>query len=321
MFPVWPIVNVDNLIVELQRGDQDSHDNLEAYALATSIVAATVAQLSLDQKDGEYTCILRASDMVYECEKACNLIRYRSRLNLNTIRILFFLHIYHENQQPGCAESLLYLRESISVAQLMSLHQEKSYTGRDTEEQNLRRWILWLLFVTERGVCLLHKMPAIIKTNITLPTMSWHGSQSVLPAFVQLINLFWTFEKARLFNVIVDGDNTDLSSVVRATAILDSQTVETLHRKLYEVAKEQVPISDVQKVDIYVTRHWMRMILWKLCSPSPSSSNDVSVAFPLSAASDFLNTVTRLPTSAIEAHGLTIVSAFRSRQTDMDLTL
>lgn len=321
MFPVWPIVNADKLIADLQQGDQDSHDYLEAYALATSIVAATVAQLRLDQKEGEYTSIPRASDMVYECEKACNIIRYRSRLNLNTIRISFFLHIYHENQQPGCAESLLYLRESISVAQLMSLHQERSYTDRVTEEIDLRRWILWLLFVTERGVCLLHKMPVIIKTNIALPSRSWYDGQPVLPAFIQLINLFWTFEQAGLFAVIGDGDNTDFSSMVRATAILDSQTVETLHRKLHEVAKEQVPISDVQKVDIFVTRHWMKMILWKLHSPSSSSSNAISVAFPLSAASDFLNTVVRLPTSAIEAHGLTIVSSFQSLRRETCLTL
>jgi hypothetical protein len=151
-------------------------------------------------------------------------------------------------------------------------------------------------------------MPAIIKTNIALPSMSWHDGQSVLPAFIQLINLFWTFEQAGLFDVIGDCDTTGISSVVKATAILDSPTVESLHLKLHEAAKDLISVSDVQKVDIYVTRHWMKMILWKLCSPSSSSSNDMSIAFPLSAASDFLNTVTRIPTSAIEAHGLTIVS-------------
>jgi hypothetical protein len=118
-------------------------------------------------------------------------LRYKSRLDLNTILILFFLHIYHENQQPGCAESFLYLRESMSVAQLMSLQQEKSYTGRGTEEQNLRRWIMCLLFVTERSVCLLHKMPAIIKTNITLPTTIWLvANLCFLPNFICTINKY-----------------------------------------------------------------------------------------------------------------------------------
>ncbi|KAE8550177.1 hypothetical protein EYB25_006398 [Talaromyces marneffei] len=306
LFPVWPVVNVDTVIAELQQGDQDSHDTLEAYALAISIAGATVAQLRLDRKAGENRCILRASDMAYECEKVCSLIRYKNRVNLNTIRISFFLHIYYENQEPGCGESLLHLRDSISVAQLMSLHQETSYTGRVTEEQNLRRLILWLLFVTERGVCLLHKLPVIIKTNIALPSMSLHDGQFVLPAFIQLINLFLNFEQAGLFDVIGYGDDADFSSVVRAPSILDSQTVESLHRKLHEAAKEQISVSDVQKVDIYITQHWMKMILWRLRSPSSSSSNDLSIAFPLSVASDFLDSVARLPTSAIEAHGLTI---------------
>lgn len=302
---------MDTVIAELQQGDQDSHDTLEAYALAISIAGATVAQLRLDRKAGENRCILRASDMAYECEKVCSLIRYKNRVNLNTIRISFFLHIYYENQEPGCGESLLHLRDSISVAQLMSLHQETSYTGRVTEEQNLRRLILWLLFVTERGVCLLHKLPVIIKTNIALPSMSLHDGQFVLPAFIQLINLFLNFEQAGLFDVIGYGDDADFSSVVRAPSILDSQTVESLHRKLHEAAKEQISVSDVQKVDIYITQHWMKMILWRLRSPSSSSSNDLSIAFPLSVASDFLDSVARLPTSAIEAHGLTIVRSLQ----------
>jgi Fungal specific transcription factor domain len=299
MFPVWPVVNVDNLIAQLQQEDQDSHDALEAYALATSVVAATVAQLRLEHEHKERENI-RASDMVLECEKACSLIGSRNRINLNTVRIFFFLHIYYENQQPGSGESLLRLRESISVAQLMSLHREISYTGRTAEEQNLRRWTLWLLFVTERGVCLLHKLPVIIKTSIALPSLNSHvDGPLVLPAFVQLINLFWTFELFGLFDVV--GDTAGSS--------LDLQTMEALHRKLHDVVKDLDSVSDVQKVDIYVTRHWMEMILWKLRSPLSLSSNDMSVAFPFNAALDFLNTVDRVPKSAIEAHGLTIVSS------------
>lgn len=43
MFPLWPIVAVEELMVALQRGGEDS----EAYALANALAAATVVQLRL----------------------------------------------------------------------------------------------------------------------------------------------------------------------------------------------------------------------------------------------------------------------------------
>jgi hypothetical protein len=69
----------------------------------------------------------------------------------------------------------------------------------------------------------------------------------------------------------------------------------------------------VQKADLCVTRHWMRMILWRVSartvgSPYPSSSWwPTSPAFPVSVAKDLLNIVSQLPRTAIEAHGLGMV--------------
>lgn len=68
------------------------------------------------------------------------------------MRTAFFLHVYHENLAPGGLKSLLYLREAITMAQIMELHRESSYEGLSDDEQQFRRRILWLLFVTERFV-------------------------------------------------------------------------------------------------------------------------------------------------------------------------
>jgi hypothetical protein len=43
MFPVWPIIKVEEIIARLQQDDED----VENYALATAVGAATVAQLKL----------------------------------------------------------------------------------------------------------------------------------------------------------------------------------------------------------------------------------------------------------------------------------
>jgi hypothetical protein len=75
--------------------------------------------------------------------------RYAS---LDTLRIAFFLHVYHENLEHGGVSSLSYLREAITLAQIMGLHRESTYIGLSTSQQESRRRILWLLFVTERYV-------------------------------------------------------------------------------------------------------------------------------------------------------------------------
>lgn len=42
-----------------------------------------------------------------------------AQVNLITLRIAFSLHVYHENQIAGGIKSLLYLREAITIGQIM----------------------------------------------------------------------------------------------------------------------------------------------------------------------------------------------------------
>jgi hypothetical protein len=118
---------------------------METYALANAVGAATIAQLKLNDA-GECT----ASSMEEECQHAKSMNRNGAVVNLNGLRTSFFLHVYHENQEPGGTKSLLYLREAITMAQIMGLHKESSYINLSSSEQQIRRRVLWLLFVTER---------------------------------------------------------------------------------------------------------------------------------------------------------------------------
>lgn len=129
-------------MASLQRDEA----NLGTYALANAVGAATMAQLKLDSLEDAVT----ASSMEAECQRAKGLDVNGRNASLNTLRIAFFLHVYHENQEAGGVQSLLYLREAITLAQIMGLHRESTYTAFPSLEQDLRRRIIWLLFVTER---------------------------------------------------------------------------------------------------------------------------------------------------------------------------
>ena len=130
-------------MASLQRDEED----LETYALANAVGAATIAQLKLNRSDAD---VATGSSMEAECQRAKLMNKDGPRVNLNSVRIAFFLHVYHENQDPGGVKSLLYLREAITIAQIMNLHRESSYGALSSSEQQIRRRILWLLFVTER---------------------------------------------------------------------------------------------------------------------------------------------------------------------------
>jgi hypothetical protein len=127
----------------LQR---DEHDT-ETYALANAVGAATMAQLKLNRADEDNAT---GVSMEAECQRSKGLGKDGPHVNTNTLRIAFFLHVYHENLEPGGVKSLLYLREAITMAQMMNMHRESAYITLSSAGQQLRRRIIWLLFITER---------------------------------------------------------------------------------------------------------------------------------------------------------------------------
>ncbi|KAL4974677.1 fungal-specific transcription factor domain-containing protein [Aspergillus desertorum] len=303
MYPVWPIVDVDDLIATLQQ-DSDGRDH-ETIALVTSIAAATMAQLRLGDSSTSDRSVT-ADIFAAECLEARKRFDYRSRVDLNNVRTAFFLHVYYENQQPGGSESILYLREAITLAQMMYLHREASYASLAADEQKIRRRVLWLLFVTERGVCILHKLPVILKTDTAMPEAD--SDDEFLPAFLKLLALFRLFEQTRMFDIVEDyhlGLGPPVSSSSATAATFD----EMLQEKSPDGFDASERVSDVQRADICVTRHWMRILTWKALShptagSSPAPDSFLSPVFPLIVGRDLLNVVYRLPRVALQAHGL-----------------
>ncbi|KAK9781772.1 hypothetical protein SCAR479_01643 [Seiridium cardinale] len=279
LYPIWPIVNVD----ELEHGLNSAVPQLRL--LAITIRLATVAQLRLESLAPEEVPRTSLED-------------YDSQANLDALRIAFFLHIYHENQSPGGGKSLLFLRQAITISQMMRLEREASYDGLPEAEQQMRRRILWLLFVTERGVAMLHKLPVILKPAIMLPTPAGDDQAHLLPAFLKLVNLFWVFDQSGIFEILQnsDSDMSNMTSTARGCLGL-------LQTHLQDNAADYESSNDVQKADIFVTRQWMRAVLWRAAVRFGMATMASS---PIRIAREFLNFMSQLPKAAIEAHGPTM---------------
>lgn len=137
LFPVWPIIDTTKLKQKLLAKNVDHGTRRFAYAVGL----ATVAQLKL-------------SPSWYPTPEEIGMhgasVSGGTVNPLDDIRVSFFLHIHHENLAPGGRESLLFLREAVTQAQMLKLEHETTYPSFPDSEQHIYRRILWLLFVTER---------------------------------------------------------------------------------------------------------------------------------------------------------------------------
>lgn len=301
MYSVWPVVKVEQLIASLQSDSED----YEMYAFANAVGAATIAQLKLaDTSEGRDA--VSGERMEEECQRARSESDKARQANLTTLRTAFFLHIYHENQDPGGVKSLLFLRESITMAQMLRLDRESSYKKLSMDEQQVRRRILWLLFITERGVSMLHKLPVVLKPNIAFPTDFADDETTIFPAFQKLVNLFWIFDQSHAFDILQEND-VDVLRIGGAEAT-NTKCLDLLQSQLQEISITSDSTNDIQTADIAVTRQWMRAVLWKASKNNdlvgPTSSSVEFCSHPFQIAKDFLEVTSRLPGSAFEAHGL-----------------
>ncbi|KAI6781195.1 uncharacterized protein J7T54_002551 [Emericellopsis cladophorae] len=290
LFPIWPILDARELKRQLTAEPREEN----AHHLAQAVALATVAQLNL-----------RAA-WSPDVELVERDVQKASLDLLDSLRVSFYLHIYHENQQAGGIKSLLYLREAITKAQILRIDREATYAQHPEPKQQLLRRVLWLLFVTERGVAMLHKLPVVLRPNILrpnvlLPCFAEHSETSapVLPAFLKLVHLFWTFDQSGIFELLRNAD-TDVSSMES----LARGCLELLQQKLTEEQDEATSGNDVQRADMLVTRQWMRAVLWRAALRfgvvAPGLLN------PIDVASEFLGLVSALPMSALESQGPTL---------------
>lgn len=140
LYVVWPVVKHQELLARLS----DTNNRI-AYALATSICSATIAQLRLPTDDHGQS----SHSIAYEAEKSRLMLDYPMHQTVDALLTCFFLHVYYSNTGK-IAKSTLLLREAIAYAHILGLHQDLFYTDLDTETSQYHLRIAWILFITDR---------------------------------------------------------------------------------------------------------------------------------------------------------------------------
>lgn len=162
---------------------------------------------------------------------------------------------------------------------------------------------------------MLHKLPVMLRYNSLFMDFDDTCDEThVLPAFKKLVTLFWMFDQSGAFDILHTSDEIQFPDYQDMQA-LNRNCLSLLQRQLREVPIQPRHGTDVQIADICVTRQWMQVILWRASMKrsftiSSSDQQATSLSHPIQLAKEFLDTMSQIPSSAMEAHGPAMVSHF-----------
>lgn len=309
LYPVWPVVKVERLIASLQSESPD----IEVFALAYALAAATATRtqstdLSISKRN-------HAQILEQKCQNARSNVPPGRPPNLTTVRIAFFLHIYYESIEPNSMKSMLYLREAVTIATMIGLHKESYYSEVPSQEREIRRRVLWLLFITERVIAVLYEQPITLRTRIDLPSTIDTDEADVLAGFRRLALLFRTLDEAGMFSLLDELDvEASPSSNGFGTPIPSTDFSSLIEQHI--VYRGYVP--PVQALDFATTRCWMHILnlrLHQLSAVSTTTHIGDYLSTVLDTGMEMVNVIETSPIAVVEAHGNALVSVSSSMHT------
>lgn len=214
-------------------------------------------------------------------------------------------------------KSWFYLREALTLAIDLRLHDDRSYAGLAAGEVLCRQRVFWILFVTERSFAILRNKPLTLRRTPRLPsTRHDYEPPEIHAGFLKLVRSY-----APLDESFVAAWNDGSDPRVSATTYLGLQRLlaeplDFLRPRRTAPAGWAGPSDEsdptaIQKADLLITQQWLRLIVWQssfrqglLSTAAPDQS--FSFSFPLSIARDTAAVLQSLPSRAVEVHGMGI---------------
>ncbi|EXJ91572.1 hypothetical protein A1O3_00120 [Capronia epimyces CBS 606.96] len=280
----------------------------EVYCLTASICAFVMVQPGVNLAvapggyyDGEppenrfaYTNML-----LEDITRVRKSINYIGSPTLSSVQISFFLFscYFSLEEQNMC---WFHLREAATLAQILNMHEESSYLAGDPVENSYKRRMYWLLLVTERAYAIERHRPLSLHATIDLPTAQGAAEEQIISGFLHL---------ASLFRYI---DDTFMTLWNKAKGKCTAVWLSQLQHQLSSTLPSQLETTESQVVDIKITLHWLRIMVWQLSIASgrlSSSSPDPSLTFkfPVQVARDLIQDVRHISLNSMEVHGIGLI--------------
>ena len=217
--------------------------------------------------------------------------------------------------------SFAMLREAIAMVQMLNVHQ---YSEGDSaiglKEISRRQRMYWEAYIHERFVCIMTGFPCtMINLRTGLPLTDSSVPPYVTAGFNRLIQLFQIMDGPLLAHWTTQQEPSQIVPAMTAHWIESKQAqLDQDEAGAAEAAREMAvggrgTLSELQHVDLFVTRLWLRTLVWQLAlshgllrsEPPQNTHEGLSLHFPAQRVSAQLRSlVSRLRSGAsIVIHG------------------
>jgi len=341
-YGLWPVLSVAHLVSKIidnniigQQGISNSTNNgkvtldernAPAYQLCCAVCATIAVQVRfLSSAAGVINVenALSADEYAQEAKRVKYLFEDKIDPTIDTLLTSFFIHMYYGNITGGGKRAVVYLREAISVAQMLGLHDPEAYPGKSSAEIHRCKKIYYMLLVTERYTCFQEKLPVLLDPTVDMPSLQDEEYPELLLGFTELVEVFSATEKQFFQEInhkllLSDSDNgkladADLSMfqdfLQNQTTDMKRQWIGQMQSKLNKTIEQNKIANDSQKLNIVLSKSWFQSLGWLISSENflinqnESMDNCFSVKFPMKIAHDFLTQTKDLPVFAYESNG------------------
>ncbi|KAI7085901.1 hypothetical protein KC356_g5504 [Hortaea werneckii] len=170
-------------------------------------------------------------------------------------------------------------------------------------ERSQRQRLYWTAFIHERFYAIACHRPALLQPLETLPEPDGTIPIDINVGFIQIIRLFLHIDDDMLskwFATFDSEQHIDPSWNVEKHKELDAETAG---------GRDEVGcLSNRQQVDLLITKHWIRMLVWQIAMSkcllsSSSSEHSMSLLFPIGISKHLRELIAGVSKQDIEVHG------------------
>lgn len=254
LYPIFPLIDEDSFRAKLRNpAELETTDRVLVLAMcALSIIQVSdVAwgNLSHDSR------IAKGKDLIRQALELRLTCDFTEMSSLSAVLTSLFLQTaYFELRRRR--SSWFYLREAITLAQAMRLHEAAGYEGMTYIERVCAQRTYALLFITERGASILSVLPVSIKFVPPLPTETLPGEHSdILGGLQSIYTLFSLLDESfvELWNAPTEPFPQRIGHV----------NLAALQHSLKSLDLESMGLTVIQSADIRITQQWLRLVFWQ----------------------------------------------------------
>ncbi|KIX99404.1 uncharacterized protein Z520_04980 [Fonsecaea multimorphosa CBS 102226] len=280
----------------------------EVYCLAGSLCAFVMVQPGMnlavapgshyegEPPENRYGYASMLLNDVLRVRKSIDYVEFPTLSALQTSFFLFSCYFTLEKQNV----CWFHLREAVTLAQLMGMHEESSYLVGDPVENMYKRRMYWLLLVTERAYAMERHRPLSLHPTIGLPLTNEPHEEASMSGFLCLIALFRC----------IDDEFMALWNKVKSEC--SDTWLSQLQRQVTAAIPPGLKTTESQMADVRVTLHWLRIMIWQLsitngCLSSSSEDSFLTFKYPIKVTTDLIQDISTISLDAMEVHGVGLI--------------